>query len=365
MKGAARAMTNMPRRPILSSLTIVVALWISCGPLLQESAFAAPKMTSDSMKKDTIGSFTRSRPEHLVLRRASASTVEALAPRTVASTMLSMARNPLNIAVSLTTGCFLSLNPWAPQNFVGSLLGSLAVAGLLRLGVNKIMGKSGDEEEGSWDGRRFWMGLNVGNHAIYAALFVIRSIFYPGGGGSDRPFFYESYFLGWLCGPSFGLPTVLGWPNHQYNQPMVLKWMKAINAPSSTAYPAFITKCIGDPSFMYFYQIAEGIFHLMIVFGGLRLAFGKGSKTWPPSERSKELRLFRWGLWLELVIMDISYVTAFSCLPFLSVPGHFGLTTIMMLIHHVNVLPDVMCGWYEWRAAKRAKAIEANAVVLS
>jgi len=306
------------------------------------------------MKWDNAGSLTHSsvslKPLEQSALRASAAGVESIAPRSTAETVISAVQNPLNLAVSLTTGCFLSLNPWAPQNFVGSTLGALALAGLVRLGVNKVFPSSDSSEK--VDGRRFWMRLNVANHAIYAVLFLIRSFCYTNVGGTDRPFFYESYFLGWLCGPSFFLPKLLGWPNGQYNQPMVLEWMKAINSPKSTAYPAMITKCIGDPNFMYFYQIAEGIFHLMIVFGGLKFFM---KKNWPPKEGGRELRLFRWGLWLELLIMDITYVTAFSCLPLLSVPGHLGLTTIMMLIHHVNVLPDVMCGFYEWRAMKRAR----------
>jgi len=53
--------------------------------------------------------------------------------------------------------------------------------------------------------------------------------------------------------------------------------------------------------------------------------------------------------------MDIAYVLAYSCLPLASCPGHWGLTTIMMLIHHINVVPDVMCAWHEWKADQAAR----------
>lgn len=203
----------------------------------------------------------------------------------------------------------------------------------------------------SWDARRTWTALNVANHGIYAALFIIRSFFYTGVGGTDRPFYFESFFLGWLCGPSFMLPTWLGWDNNMYNQPAVLAWVTKMNSASSGAFPAWIANCVGSPAFMYLYQIAEGTFHLMIVAGGLRAFF---HRTWPPKKDSA-MRLYRWGLWLELIVMDIAYVTAYSYLPFLSVPGHWGLTSIMMIIHHLNVVPDVASAWYEWKASKADK----------
>merc|ERR1712203_1309104 len=100
---------------------------------------------------------------------------------------------------------------------------------------------------------------------------------------------------------------------------------------------------------MYYYQIAEGTFHFMIVLGGLRSFF---SARWPPLEGAFDLRLFRWGLWLEIVVMDITYGIAYTYLPALACPGHWGLTTIMMVIHHLNVLPDFVCAWHEWKASK-------------
>jgi len=209
------------------------------------------------------------------------------------------------------------------------------------------------EEAKKWDGRRVWTMLNVGNHGIYALLFVIRQLCYTGVGGGDRPFYFESYFLGYLCGPQAFLPRLLGWDNGMYNQPAVLKWMTAVNAGTSSAggFPNWIQVFIANPTFMYWYQIAEGTFHIMIVLGGLRAFFGK---TWPPKkEGDSSQTLFRWGLWLEIIVMDITYVSAYSCLPFLACPGHLGLTTIMMLIHHVNVLPDIMCAWHEWKADRQ------------
>lgn len=247
----------------------------------------------------------------------------------------------------LAEGGAASLGPLAPEGLLISALAT-TVASLIH---NALHGRISLKAEG-WNARRVWTALNVVNHGIYAALFVIRSLFYTGTGSSDRPFYYESYFLGWLCGPSWFLPTLLGWNNHRYNQPVVLKWMTWANSPTSDAYPEWIAPYISDPSFMYYYQIAEGSFHFMIVLGGL-CAFSRSA--WPPKEGSAWVRSFRWGLWLELVLMDITYCVAFSCMPFMGVPGHWGLTTIMMLIHHINVLPDFVCAWYEWVAAREAR----------
>lgn len=214
------------------------------------------------------------------------------------------------------------------------------------------------QDKSSWDNRRLWTAVNVGNHGIYAILFIIRSFFYTGLGSHDRPFFYESYFLGWLCGPSWFLPTLLGWDNNQYNRLPVLHWVTKMNSGAGGAFPTWVSACISSPMFMYIYQIMEGTFHLMIVFGGLR-AFRK--KSWPPPKQGdRQLSLFRWGLWLELLVMDIAYVVAYSCLPMMSLPGHWGLTTIMMLIHHINVLPDLVCAWHEWKADRAAKITEST-----
>ena len=41
-------------------------------------------------------------------------------------------------------------------------------------------------------------------------------------------------------------------------------------------------------------------------------------------------------LYIYIYIHMSCQVSAYSCLPFLACPGHWGLTTIMMLIHHLN-----------------------------
>lgn len=201
----------------------------------------------------------------------------------------------------------------------------------------------------SWDPRRWWMAMNVYNHGIYAVIFIIRTLFYNSSGGNDRAFYYESYFLVFLCGPSWFMPTLLGWDNNRYDQATTLTWLAEVNSPTSTAYPEFITPFTGSPNFMFYYQLAEGIFHIMIVCGGL---CALRDSTWPPRDSGASVRLFSCGLWLEIIIMDILYVIAFSCIALLSVPGHWGLTTYMMLLHHIGVLPDIMCAWHEQRAWK-------------
>lgn len=208
--------------------------------------------------------------------------------------------------------------------------------------------------------RRFWTALSVGSHATYALLFIIRSFCYGGIGVPDRPFYYESLFLGWLCGPSSFLPRLLGWDHGHYNQPEVLSWMAALSAPASATQAPRAACFVGNPVFMYLYQNPILIPHLMIVFGGKR-AFRRDA--WPPTEGEWLLKMFRWGLWLELLGMDIAYVLAYSCLPFLSVPGHWGLTTMMMLLHHVTVLPDVVCVWHESKAARAS--VKARVPVLA
>lgn len=240
----------------------------------------------------------------------------------------------------------------------GAWIGCVAMSTMAMFRAWKRHASDFVKEKSSWDSRRLWTALNVGNHGIYAALFIIRSLFYTGVGSHDRPFYFESYFLGWLCGPSYLLPTMLGWDNNQYNRVPVLNWVTSMNSGAGGAFPSWISACISSPLFMYFYQIAEGTFHLMIVFGGLR-AFR--NKTWPPPKGGdKQLSLFRWGLWLEILVMDIAYVVAYSCLPMMSLPGHWGLTTIMMLIHHVNVLPDLVCAWQEYKADRAATTSAAE-----
>lgn len=198
-----------------------------------------------------------------------------------------------------------------------------------------------------WSAHRRWTALNVVNHGIYAVLFIIRSLFYTGVGGTDRPFYYESFFLGWLCGPSSMIPTWFGWDNNQYNRIEVLNWVTNANSASSGVFPNWLAQFVGNPMFMYGYQIAEGTFHLMIVAGGLR-AFSQ--QLWSLRKKGDgSQRCFRYGLLLELIIMDITYVIGYSYLPLFSVPGHWGLTTIMMLIHHLNVVPDVVCAFLEWK----------------
>jgi len=305
---------GMPRRPLVSLWLLVVGWYAFKQGALLMMAFAVPAPSGPTTGVKT-GCLTGASLPALEL--------DAKMPRA----------SPVRVARTMVC--------------TAEAIGLAAVVAAIRAWLMPARTKA--MEPKPWDARRFWTALNVANHAIYAALFIIRSFFYTGVGSTDRPFYYESFFLGWLCGPSALLPTLLGWSNQQYHQPVVLKWMTAINAPTSTAYPAWITYFIGNPLFMYYYQIAEGLFHFMIVMGGMR-AFVK--KAWPPVEGEGSLKLFRWGLWLELVIMDIAYVVAYSCLPMLSVPGHWGLTTIMMLIHHLNVLPDVVCAWEEWKAAR-------------
>jgi hypothetical protein len=323
--GHPRAWTqaNMPhsrRRPGLAAVLIIIGF-----ALLQDDVeqlqFAAPATrTPKQQVSSKLGGLTQQSQQRFARGRPDARPQGNVPLRSLASTV-------------------------AP-------IGQIGVAAFLFASIRNRLRNAGGEK---WDARRKWTAGNVINHGIYAALFIIRTFFYTDVGGNDRPFYYESHFLGWLCGPSWFLPKILGWTNGQYSQPVVLKWMAKINGADSGAYPAWIAPYAGSPDFMFYYQIAEGTFHFMIVLGGLRSLTKVFGKQWPPKEGDNDLKLFRYGLWLEIIFMDITYVTGFSCLPFLQVPGHFGLTFIMMLIHHLNVVPDIACAWYEWKASRPSK----------
>ena len=94
---------------------------------------------------------------------------------------------------------------------------------------------------------------------------------------------------------------------------------------------------------MYFYQIVEGIFHLMIVVGSLWLLF----------TRRRLLPLYRTGLWLEIIWMDVrTFTPTRSSRCGRSVPGFPGLAVLMMALHHLTVLPDLVSAYLEWRAGE-------------
>jgi len=184
------------------------------------------------------------------------------------------------------------------------------------------------------------MALNSLNHLAYAVLFIVRSVFFTDAGSGDRPFYFESILLGWMI-PSW-LGVALGW-SAPYDQAAVLGFVVSVNEASSTTYQsAFFQACVGSPDFMFWYQVAEGTFHLMIVAGSLWLC------TRPSLPWLKTLYLA--GLWLEIIVMDITYTFAYTLLAAReSMPGYYGLVFLMMLVHHLTVLPDLLSASLEAR----------------
>lgn len=84
-----------------------------------------------------------------------------------------------------------------------------------------------------------------------------------------------------------------------------------------------------SPKFLYYYQIMEGIFHHMIVFGYLWYFIGN----------KIGIKLFKVGILLEIIIMDIPYILAFILLS-LRVNNKLGY--IVCNIHHFTALPNII-----------------------
>ena len=203
-----------------------------------------------------------------------------------------------------------------------------------------------------WDVRaERWMVINAFNHAIYAILFLIRSFFYAGVSDGDRPFYFESYLLEALLPPP--LCAALGWAGPP-DRLQILAFVKSCNADAEAGLATYgwpIGAAVSNHTFMYFYQIVEGIFHLMLVVGSLWLLFpatpSKSPRAW------RFLTLYKLGLWLEIIWMDIPYTYAYTLVALRrSVPGFPGLAVLMMVLHHLTVLPDIVSAYLEWRASE-------------
>ena len=196
-----------------------------------------------------------------------------------------------------------------------------------------------------------WIAINAFNHAIYAVLFLVRSFFYAGVGDGDRPFYFESYLLEALLPPP--LCAALGWAGPP-DRLQILSFVKACNADAEAGLATYgwpIGAAVSNHTFMYFYQIVEGIFHLMLVVGSLWLLFpatpSKSPRAW------RFLTLYKLGLWLEIIWMDIPYTYAYTLVALRrSVPGFPGLAVLMMVLHHLTVLPDIVSAYLEWRASE-------------
>ena len=188
--------------------------------------------------------------------------------------------------------------------------------------------------------RKAMMLLNSVNHLLYAVLFVVRSIFYNSEGSGDRPFYYESHCLGWLLPAPLG--QFLGWEK-PYDQAVVLKSVMALVSKDGFADSyGFMGAYMNSRVFMFYYQIAEGLFHLMIVAGSAWL--------WLPRSGFL-LTLYRTGLWLEIILMDLTYASGYTIFWAVSdLPGYYGLVTIMTAIHHATVLPDLVSAYCELKA---------------
>ena len=194
-------------------------------------------------------------------------------------------------------------------------------------------------------GRIAVIAWNAINHSIYAILFVIRSIVYTGYGTNDRAFYYESYLLKWLIPP--GVATICGWEKG-YNQQVMLDFMeKTSGDPYIYGWMSF---CISSPICMYWYQLMEGIFHIMIVIGSLSIFYQS-------KYNSSLYKLYLVGLWLEIIIMDFPYTMAYTYLALFAgeINGYPGLIVWCMIIHHLGVLPDLISAKLEWSYTNKGK----------
>jgi hypothetical protein len=222
-------------------------------------------------------------------------------------------------------------------------------------------GATGQFRKPAWtdDARTLWTALNGLNHLVYALLFVVRSVLLPDPGGGERPFFFESRLIGWLVPP--GAAGLLGWQK-PYKPDALLSFIATINgdeALGSAVYGSLIGSYVADPNFMFWYQVAEGTFHLMICAGALRLAWpgreGGAAAAKPSLVPAFLATLYRAGLALEIVLMDLTYTFAFSWMWATNgVPGYPGLMTFVVGLHHLTVLPDFVSAALELRAAAKA-----------
>ena len=166
------------------------------------------------------------------------------------------------------------------------------------------------------------MLLNAINHFPYLVLFLIRSILYKGYGEGDRPFYYEKKLV-WLLFHKFPF----------YNE----SHMNKITNESIILCNYYSPKC------WYYYQIMEGIFHHMIVFGYLGYFIGNNIG----------IKIFEIGILLEIIIMDIPYVLGFILLS-LRINNKLGY--IVCNLHHFTVLPNIIWLIY-WKNNKIQLAV--------
>lgn len=195
------------------------------------------------------------------------------------------------------------------------------------------------------------MVLNSLNHLIYAVLFVVRSTYYTEVGSGDRPFYYESFFLEYLLPP--GLSSMCGWKTG-YDQAVVLSTVMAANSGEGgkEVFGEVLASFITSPEFMFYYQIAEGTFHCMICVGSLWLLARSASGL---------LSLYRAGLWLEIIIMDIPYTISFTLLGLRrTIPGFPCLMAWAVVLHHLTVLPDFVSAYCEWASDRAAPDMAAK-----
>lgn len=146
--------------------------------------------------------------------------------------------------------------------------------------------------------------LNIFNHIPYLCLFIIRSFQYPEYGDGERSFYFEKYFL-YLF----------------FNNKKVDKYVEFIKR-----YNNILTK----PYIMYYYQIFEGLFHFLIVFGGIQyLLFNT-------------YNIFNIGILLEFYLMDILYFIIFTIIN-ISAPKNIRfISWVSTLIHHLTIVPNLL-----------------------
>ena len=61
---------------------------------------------------------------------------------------------------------------------------------------------------------------------------------------------------------------------------------------------------------------------------------------------------YKLGLWLEIIWMDIPYTYVYARRAAPVGAGLSGLAVLMMVLHHLTVLPDIVSAYLEWRASE-------------
>ena len=81
---------------------------------------------------------------------------------------------------------------------------------------------------------------------------------------------------------------------------------------------------------MYYYQILEGIFHCLIVMGGIQYILYDINI------------IFYIGILLEFLMMDTIYFVCFTYIHFKAPKNIKNISKYSTIIHHMTIIPNIL-----------------------